>query len=240
MQLEQILGLLDEAGLPRGVGHYKLVLFGTPSTEAPWAWRFEGHHVSLNVSLAPGGISVTPSFFGANPAEVRSGPLTGFRVLGTEEDLARDLVMSLDDAQRGRAVISARAPADIFTGNINRERAQWNDWRKTLEPEGLPVAELNEVQQHWVRRILEEVVASYRSELSDAYLEGIDPEPLSFAWMGAVERGAPHYFRLQGKDFVFEYDNVQNDGNHVHSVWRNKAEDFGMGLLGEHYRTSHR
>lgn len=239
MQLEQVLDMLEQGGLPRSVDHYELVLFGTPSMQSPWAWRFEGHHVSLNVSVAPSGVAVTPSFFGSNPAEVRNGPLTGFRVHGAQEDIARELVASFSDAQRSRAIVSAQAPGDIFTGNIRRERVQWDEWKETLQPEGIRVANLNEVQKHWVRRILDEVVGNYRPELSAAYLRAIDVEDLSFAWMGSTERGAPHYFRLQGADFVFEYDNVQNDGNHVHSVWRSKSEDFGMKLLGNHYRTSH-
>ncbi len=239
MQLEQILGMLDTAGLPRGVGHYEVVLFGRPSTTEPWAWRFEGHHVSLNVAVAPAGVSVTPSFFGSNPAEVRSGPLTGFRVLGAEEDLGRELVTSLTAAQKAKAVVSDEAPRDIFTGNIGKPAEQWDAWRETLEPAGIAVAELNEVQQHWVRRILDEVVGVYRPELSAELLRAIDPKTLSFAWMGASERGAPHYFRLQGADFVFEFDNAQDNGNHVHSVWRDKSSDFGMRLLGEHYRASH-
>jgi hypothetical protein len=239
MQLEQILGMLDTAGLPRGVGHYEVVLFGKPSTTEPWSWRFEGHHVSLNVVVAPAGVTVTPSFFGSNPGEVRSGPLTGFRVLGAEEDLARDLVTSMSAGQRAKAVVSAEAPRDIFTGNINKPAEQWEAWRDSLQAVGIPVTELNEVQQHWVRRILDEVVGVYRPELSAELLSAIDPRTLSFAWMGATERGAPHYFRLQGADFVFEYDNVQDNGNHVHSVWRDKSKDFGMNLLGEHYRTSH-
>ena len=106
-------------------------------------------------------------------------------------------------------------------------------------PQGIGVGELNEVQQHWVRRILEEVVASYRPELSAGYLRSIDLASLSFAWAGSIERGEPHYFRLQSRDFVFEYDNVQDNGNHVHSVWRDKAEDFGAEILPAHYRTSH-
>jgi hypothetical protein len=239
MQLEQILGMLDTAGLPRGVGHYELVLFGKPSLTDPWSWRFEGHHVSLNVAVAPAAISVTPSFFGSNPAEVRSGPLTGFRVLGAEEDLARELVTSLTAAQRATAIVSAEAPRDSFAGYIGKPADQWDAWRETLQPAGIAVAELNEVQQHWVRRILDEDVGVYRPELSAEFLRGIDQQTLSFAWLGATERGAPHYFRLQGADFVFEYDNVQDNGNHVHSVWRSKSEDFGMRLLGEHYRTSH-
>ena len=240
MQLEQVLDMLEQGGLPRSVDHYELVLFGTPSMESPWGWRFEGHHVSLNVSVAPTGVAVTPSFFGSNPGEVRNGPLTGLRVLGTEEDIARDLVTSLSTAQRARAIVSQQAPGDIFTGNIRRARDQWDAWKQSLQPEGVRVSELNEVQKHWVRRILDEVVGNYRPELSTSYLSSIDVDTLSFAWMGSTERGAPHYFRLQGADFVFEYDNVQNEGNHVHSVWRSKSEDFGMRLLGAHYQSSHR
>ena len=239
MQLEQILGMLDTAGLPRGVGHYEVVLFGKPSLDTPWSWRFEGHHVSLNVVVAPAGVSVTPSFFGSNPAEVRSGPLTGFRALGPEEDLARDLVTSLTPAQRTKAVVSDQAPRDIFTGNNGKQPDQWEAWRTTLRPEGIAVSELNEVQQHWVRRLLDEVVGVYRPELSTQFLRNIDVGSLRFAWMGATEPGTPHYFRLQNESFVFEFDKVQDNGNHVHSVWRNKDEDFGMRLLPEHYRTSH-
>jgi hypothetical protein len=239
MQLEEILDVLDEVGFPRSVDHYRLVLFGTPAANAGWAWRFEGHHVSLSVAVSPDGVAVTPSFFGSNPAEIVAGPLAGFRVHGVVEDLARELMSSLSDAQRSRAVIAGRAPGEIFTANINKERSQWDAWRETLLPEGIAVRELNEVQQHWVRLILDEVVGNYRSEISTEYRERIDPIQLSFAWAGGVERHMPHYFRLQGSDFVFEYDNVQNAGNHVHSVWRSKSGDFGTRVLEHHYRTSH-
>jgi hypothetical protein len=239
MQLEQILGMLDTIGFPRGVGHYEIVLFGKPELDAPWSWRFEGHHVSLNVAVAPDGVAVTPTFFGSNPGEVRSGPLTGFRALGAEEDLGRELVRSLSDAQRRRAVVSSEAPRDILTGNLGKPPERWDEWQATVLPVGIPVAELNEVQRHWVRRILEEVVGVYRPELADAKLAAIDAASLSFAWMGSVERGAPHYFRLQGEDFLFEFDNVQDNANHVHSVWRDKRADFGRDLLGEHYRAAH-
>jgi hypothetical protein len=240
MQLEQILDMLDASGLPRSVDHYVLVLFGTPSMDAPWAWRFEGHHVSLNVAVAPDGVSVTPSFLGSNPAEVLAGPLAGFRVHGVNEDLGRELVTSLGDRQKSQAIISDQAPGEIFTGNIRKERSQWNAWRESLAPQGVAVSDLNEVQQHWVRRILDEVVGNYRPEISTAALQSIDPAELRFAWMGATERGEPHYFRLQGPDFVFEYDNVQNMGNHVHSVWRSKAGDFGEDILERHYQSAHR
>ncbi|MDX1563458.1 MAG: DUF3500 domain-containing protein, partial [Gammaproteobacteria bacterium] len=125
MQLEQILDMLDEGGLPRSVDHYGLVLFGEPSMTEPWAWRFEGHHVSLSVTVSPGGVAVTPSFFGSNPAQVVSGPLAGFRVHGAVEDLARELVDSLSDAERRVAVVADRAPGEIATANMNKPRSEW-------------------------------------------------------------------------------------------------------------------
>ncbi len=237
MRLEQILLDTDLAGFPRAVGHYKVVIFGDPS-EAQWAWRFEGHHVSLSVAVAGEDVTVTPSFFGSNPAEVRTGPLAGLRVHGHLEDLARQLVESLSAQQRSAAIVSQRAPSEIFATQVNVPRESWDDWLEAVAPEGVRVSELNEVQQHWVSRILTEVVNNYSDEIARQYREQIDVDSLSFAWMGATEEGAPHYFRLQGGDFLFEYDNVQNDANHVHSVWRSKSNDFGRNVLADHYLSS--
>lgn len=234
MRLEQILLDSDLAGFPRAIGHYKVVIFGDPS-EAEWAWRFEGHHVSLSVAVAGEDVTVTPSFFGSNPAEVRTGPLAGLRVHGHLEDLARQLVESLRGQQRAAAIVSERAPAEIFATQVNVARADWDDWLESVVAEGVRVGDLNEVQQHWVSRILDEVVNNYADEIARQYSAQIDIDSLSFAWMGATEEGAPHYFRLQGGDFLFEYDNVQNNANHVHSVWRSKVNDFGRDVLADHY-----
>jgi hypothetical protein len=239
MQLEQILDMLDQGGLPRSVDHYVLAIFGEPSLEAPWAWRFEGHHVSLSVAVTPDGIAVTPAFFGSNPAHVVSGPLTGFRVHGQVEDLARELVTSLDAGLRGQAIVADAAPGEIATANMNKPEAEWDAWRSTLVPVGVRVADLNEVQQYWVGLIIDEVIGNFQPAVQLAYRDALETGSLRFAWMGSTERGKPHYFRLQGADFLYEYDNVQNGGNHVHSVWRSKAGDFGADLLARHYAEAH-
>ncbi|MGW8369253.1 MAG: DUF3500 domain-containing protein [Gammaproteobacteria bacterium] len=240
MQLEQILDMLDEGGLPRSVDHYVLVVFGQPSMTEPWAWRFEGHHLSLNVVASPDGITVTPSFFGANPAQVVSGPLAGFRVHGELEDLGRDLVNSLSSEQAAAAILSERAPSEIATANMNKPAEEWDDWKSTVVPIGVQVTALNEVQQHWIRLMLQEIMGNYDEAIRRPYQDGLDWESLRFAWMGSTERGQPHYFRLQGEDFLFEFDNVQNNGNHVHSVWRSKSGDFGANVLAQHYQAAHR
>jgi hypothetical protein len=240
MQLEQILDMLDEGGLPRSVDHYGLVVFGQPSMSEPWAWRFEGHHLSLNVTVAPEGVAVTPSFFGSNPAQVVSGPLAGFRVHGELEDLGRDLVRSLSEDQADAVIVSDRAPSEIATANMNKPPQEWDTWKTTVVPVGIPVSALNELQQQWVRLILAEIIGNYDDTIGQPYRDDLDWESVHFAWMGSTERGEPHYFRLQGADFLFEFDNVQNDGNHVHSVWRSKSGDFGADLLSEHYQADHR
>jgi hypothetical protein len=61
-----------------------------------------------------------------------------------------------------------------------------------------------------------------------------------FAWAGGFEHGLPHYYRIQGPTFLIEYDNIQNNANHIHSVWRDFSGDFGADLLAEHYQGAHR
>jgi|TARA_Y100000994_G_C15693095_1_gene442323 hypothetical protein len=241
MQLEEVLNVQENIGLPRGNEQYWLTFFGTPSMEEHWGWRFEGHHVSLNIWVSPaGGIRVTPTFFGADPAEIRGGALAGFRPHSVVEDLGRDLILSLSEEDREVAILSDNAPMEILATPIFKARDDWETWRQTLQPEGVSVADLSGTQRHIVQRILNEVVTAYRPEISAAYLKTIQIDELSFAWMGSRERGGPHYYRLQGTDFVFEYDNVQGGANHVHTVWRSKRGDFGGDLLPEHYRMSHR
>jgi hypothetical protein len=191
------------------------------------------------VTVSPDGIAVTPSFFGSNPAQVLSGPLAGFRVHGKIEDLARELVTSFSAEQRAVAVVGAQPPREIATANLNKPRSEWAAWITTVEPIGIEVSALNEMQQHWVDLILDEVIGNYGDSIQQTYRASVASAAFKFAWLGGIERGEPHYFRLQGDDLIFEYDNTQNGGNHVHSVWRSKGNDFGVDLLAAHYAAEH-
>lgn len=246
MELDNVLEDLEFVGQPRGFENYYLTIFGAPSTDTPWSWRFQGHHLSLNVTLVGGDIAVTPSFLGATPAEIPTGFMAGLRTLRAEEDLGRRLARSLRPAQLKQAKVSDQAPRDLFTGNLDADafrlkaRKDWDSWRETVQPEGIAVADLDAEQRLIVQRIVNEVITTYRPEIANGYLKSIDILDLSFAWMGSLERRSPHYYRLQGGDFVFEYDNFQDDGNHIHTVWRSLSGDFGEDLLEAHYRESHR
>ena len=229
-QLEQILYEQEGRDI-RDPDLYFFMIFGEPGDGAAWGWRYEGHHISQNWTIVDGAVAAAPQFFGSNPAEVRGGPRQGLRVLGSEEDQARALLGSLDDAQRKAALVSDEAPSDILT------RAQP---RVTLlEDFGVAHKDLDADQQAALWSIVEEYAAAQPgpvaharlAEVRDAGLDGI-----RFVWMGGEARGEPHYYRIQGPTFLIEYDNTQGNANHVHSVWRDYAGDFGRDLLAEHYR----
>lgn len=236
MRLERLLDRRDTAGFPRGAGRYTVSIFGRPGTTAPWGWRFEGHHVSLNVTVASGEVSVTPTFLGASPATVRGGPHAGFRPLRHGRDLARELFLSLRQAQAEEALLSDTAPGDVLSTQFRKDPDRWDDWRSRLQPDGTPVAGFDPGQRVLVERLLDRVVGVYRPEIAAAYREEIDVDELWFAWMGSTGRGEPQYFRLQGPRFVFELDASQEDGDHVHTVWRDREADYGEDALRRHYR----
>ena len=231
--LEDILHVLENNSPRRNPELYFFSVFGTPGASAPWGWRVEGHHLSLNYTAATDSLSTTPAFFGANPAEVRSGPHAGLRVLAAEEDLARDLMAAFDDEQRARAIISDVAPDEIVTG-VARQ-ASLDGF------EGLPASAMTDVQRTLLRRLLEEYAHNMPHDVAHRQLRKIEEagfDSLHFAWAGTLERGGPHYYRIHGPTVLFEYDNTQNDANHVHTVWRDFEGDFGEDLLRRHYETS--
>jgi hypothetical protein len=230
IELELVLKELEMFGLLRDPEKYSVAIFGEPSAKAPWGWRFEGHHLSLNFTLmGDQAVADSPSFFGANPAQVPSGPRKGLRVLAEEEDEGRKLLEMLDAGQRNVAVIDTRTYGDIVTRN--------SDKVSPLENRGLEARAMNEAQKAQLRKLIETYAANFEASLRDARLarsaEGFDA--IRFAWAGATSKGKPHYYRVQGARFLIEYDASQDDGNHIHTVWRDFEGDFGRDLLREHY-----
>jgi Protein of unknown function (DUF3500) len=203
-------------------------------------WRFEGHHLSLNFTLAGDRMVVdTPSFLGANPATVPKGSRQGLRALAAEEDEARGLLASFTEEQRREAIFDSRTYGDIVTANAERV--------DPLNAVGIAAARLDESQRAQLLRLIEAYARTFEPGLAEARMArvrdgGIDA--IRFGWAGAVERGRQHYYRVQGPLFLIEYDASQNDGDHVHTVWRDFQGDFGRDLLRLHYEavenTSHR
>jgi hypothetical protein len=246
MDLETVLGEIERVQreqnpprqgatpLVRDPEKYFFSIFGTPSAKDTWGWRVEGHHVSLNFTVVNGTlVAGSPSFFGSNPAEVRDGPKKGLRILGAEEDAARALLDALDAPQREKATLAKVAPNDMVTMNKNDI--------DPLAPAGITADGLNAKQRDLLMKLIDvyagamagDIAADRLSRLRKAGLEKI-----AFAWAGPIERGQKHYYRIQGPTFLVEYDNTQNDGNHIHSVWRDFNGDFGRDLLREHVKST--
>jgi len=234
MKHENILRRIEtEKGIDatrRDPGLYYTSVFGTPGTAKPWGWRFEGHHLSLNVTQLPGQPPVVaPLFIGANPAKVPSGLEAGFRLLGAEEDLGRALITMLPEERRKQAMLSDTAFPEIVTGNDPRVRP--------LALEGLAAADMKPDEQRALRRIIELYTGRVNPASAKDLLARMDHAgfgKVRFGWAGGIEPGQKHYYRVHGPTLLIEYDNTQNDANHVHTVYRDLERDFGGDVLRQH------
>ncbi len=241
IELETVLGALErEGGRANGPRRdpelYWFAVFGGPSEAAPWSWRVGGHHVAIHMTVAGGrSVGSTPSFLGANPAVVPSGPTAGRRTLLGEEGLARELLSSLSPAQRDVAVVDPVAPPEILTGNSARADAR-------SVPRGIRYDDLHGAARQGLERLIRHYLGRATDSIAEAdwrsaVVDGL-PET-SFAWAGPIEPGLGHYYAVHGPRLLIEYDNTQNGANHIHAVWRDLANDWGEDLLAAHYRTGH-
>lgn len=233
---------------------YYLSFFGRPGFEDTWGWRFLGHHLSLSYTIVEQRwLSVTPTNFGAQPAT--AGVLAPCAL---EEDRAFALLHSLSPEQHDRAVVHTVAPADYATRQVPFiGKVEYPDhidlgipWyqitdedREALkfvkdEPKGVCGSALTTQQGDALVELVGTYLRRMPDELAGKQLARVEREGLGnlwFCWAGGEKRGTPHYFRIQGSHLLIEFDNAIDDGNHIHSMWRDYRNDLGHDLLAEHY-----
>lgn len=240
MELENVLKHIEDRKADdhyRDPGKYNLTIFGIPADNTTWGWRFEGHHICFNFSAKDKKlVSGTPGFFGANPAVVRSGPHKGLQVLKEETETGFALLHSLTKEELKKAIIDTTAPGDILTFASRKAIIE--------NPAGILYSEMNPKQQEQLLGLINVYVHRYTKLFADEMLKEIQRaglKNLRFAWAGYNQPDAarPYYYRIQGPTIIIEYDNSQNNANHVHSVLRDLKNDFGGDLLLEHYKTDH-
>ena len=226
--LESLLAEMEKNPTYRDPKKYAITLFGEPKADGTWGWSFEGHHVSVNFTIVDGkSISCTPSFLGANPGEVKEGKMKGTQPLAKEENLARALATALKEAEMP-VVYTDQAPAEILTG-ADRKVTQ-------LEQVGVSISEMTDAQQRGLLNLIGEYANRYRREVANKAMGRVreDLESIQFGWAGSLAPGEAYYYRIQGKQFLIEACNIQNNANHIHTVWRDFDGDFGRDALGEH------
>ena len=243
IELEKVLLIIENNrnkmsdGSPmRDPLNYHFCIFGEPSPTDFWGWRFEGHHISLNFTSSEGMIiSSTPSFFGSNPGIVKIEEQRGKEVLKAETDLGFKLVNSLSEDQLKIARFSDTAPREIITGNKHKV--------DLIEPKGISFIALTENQKKTFMELLNVYIDNYEFGFAKTLRDKINKagiEKLYFAWAGGLKRGIGHYYRIQGPMLLIEYDNIQNNANHVHSVVRDLTNDFAEDKLRSHYQKEHK
>lgn len=213
---------LDIISLQNDLGNdpdlYYVTIFGTPGVE-PWGWRWEGHHLSRRFNVVNGKISVTPFFLGAWPTINNAG----LKAMEREEWAARELITSFDQTQRARVIFQSNVPGNHATQN--------QAYVKPLKTVGVAAAELNTDGQALIMEVVQKYLNTLPDVIAAAHLERLrnaGVENIYFAWAGSIAAQQPYYYRLQGPTFLLEHDNSRNRGTHIHSVWRDFAEDFGQ------------
>jgi len=235
MSLEDVLKIMEkDNGQRRNPEKYYFSIFGTPCDQGTWGYRVEGHHVSQNYTVVNGRVVDAPSFFGSNPAEVKQGPRAGLRTLLQEDDLGLAMVATLDAEQRKVAIVDQTAYKDIITFN-NRTAAL------SGQPSGLLASKMNARQLDALLALTEVYARNVPDQLAEAREELIKQagRNIYFAWAGGINKGDPHYYRVQASSFLIEFDMTQDNANHIHSVWRDAQNDFGDDVLKTHYQESH-
>lgn len=231
--LEQVLYEMSGNSAMRDPGQYYVAIYGDPLKDSLWLWSFEGHHLSLNFIICDEVVSIAPQFLGASPATIKRGPRKGERALKNEEDLGFELINSMSASQKNSAIFRTRAYPEIVTFNDKEV--------SPLEPVGIKTGDLNADQKALLIALINEYVSVMPEEEARAKLEGLKQEELDeirFGWAGGLKPGEPHYYRIQGKTFLIEFDNTQQGANHIHSVWRDFDGDFGRDLIRDHYKQS--
>lgn len=213
-------------------GNYFISVWGKPGTKEVWGLNFGGHHMALSLTSDGKNVSMSPYFIGTDPSEVKVGKYAGLRVLSKEEDYGFMLINALTDSQKAVAILKQNVPKDIITSPQSKQRI--------TDYYGIPASEFTADQKTMLTLLIQEYTHNFEHQKAHQLFDKITKsgfDKVYFAWIGSLDNNKPHYYIINGPDFLIEYDNVgfQNDGNHIHAILREKGQDFGDDMLKRHY-----
>ncbi len=228
--LENYLAEVENNPIKRDPTKYYLAFYGTPHQDSLWAWSFEGHHISLNFTIGKNEIAFAPAFWGSNPGIVPDGAEKGKLILKSDHNLGLELIHSLTPQQLSTTLISSKTYGDILSLNKAEVRP--------FENNGISFSQLKPSQKELLKTIVYHHLDRMKKGVAQKAIERLEKEDwdrITFSWAGEMEKLTPYYYRIQGQSFLIEYDNSQNNANHIHVVWREFEGDFGKDLIREHY-----
>jgi hypothetical protein len=233
MNNEYYLKELEPDMIHRIPENHFIAFYGTPAKDSIWGWKFSGHHIALNFTVVNNQLALTPIFFGVYPAEIKEGKSKGRRIIKDEEDIGFELINMLSNEQKSKAIFQSKAFSDIVTTNAIQVGP--------LTPVGIVAKDLTAQQKNILNKLIVSHLSSMPARIAEMRMKRIvaeDFNQLRFGWAGGLLKGVPHYYRIQGKTFLIEFDNTTHNANHIHIVWRDFDGDFGVDLLNEHYKKS--
>ncbi len=233
MNNEYYLKELEPNMIHRIPENHFIAFYGEPAKDSVWGWKFSGHHIALNFTIVNNQLALTPIFFGVYPAEIKAGQNKGRRIIKDEEDIGFELINMLTSEQKAQAIFQSKAFSDIVTTNAIQVGP--------LTPVGIVAKNLTTQQKNILNKLIVSHLSSMPTTIAEMRMKRIvaeDFNQIRFGWAGSLLKGVPHYYRIQGKTFLIEFDNTTHNANHIHIVWRDFDGDFGVDLLNEHYKKS--
>ncbi len=233
MNNEYYLKALEPDMIHRIPENHFITFYGTPAKDSVWGWKFSGHHIALNYTIVNNQLALTPIFFGVYPAEIKAGQNKGRRIIKEEEDIGFELINMLASEQKATAIFQSKSFSDIVTTNAIQVGP--------LTPVGIVAKDLTTQQKNILNKLIVSHLSSMPTKIAEMRMKRIvseDFNQIRFGWAGSLIKGVPHYYRIQGKTFLIEFDNTTHNANHIHIVWRDFNGDFGVDLLNEHYKKS--
>jgi Protein of unknown function (DUF3500) len=233
MNNEYYLKELEPNMIHRIPENHFIAFYGTPAKDSVWGWKFSGHHIALNFTVVNNQLALTPIFFGVYPAEIKEGNNKGRRIIKDEEDIGFELINMFTNEQKAKAIFQSKAFNDIVTTNAIQVGP--------LTPAGIVAKDLTIQQKNILNKLIVCHLSSMPANIAEMRMKRIvaeDFNQIRFGWAGGLVKGVPHYYRIQGKTFLIEFDNTTHNANHIHIVWRDFDGDFGVDLLNEHYKKS--
>ena len=233
MNNEYYLKELEPTMIHRIPENHFISFYGTPGKDSVWGWKFSGHHIALNYTIVNNQLALTPIFFGVYPAEVKEGKNKGRRIIKEEEDIGFELINMFSNEQKTKAIFQSKAFSDIVTTNAIQVGP--------LTPVGIVARDLTTQQKNILNKLIVSHLSSMPANIAEMRMKRIvaeDFNQIRFGWAGGLLKGVPHYYRIQGKTFLIEFDNTTHNANHIHIVCRDFDGDFGVDLLKEHYKKS--
>jgi Protein of unknown function (DUF3500) len=204
-----------------GNQNYWFTIFGTPDPNKIWSWKFEGHHISLNFTYSPKGVTCTPMFVGINPALITSGAYSGYRLMFEENDFGNQLFNDLSVHLKQKATIREHPKdADVMTQVGNEAHLK--------DKKGVFYTEMTPKQQLLVENIMRAWVENLNPILAKEKMKRIlaHKNKLIFTWQGTQNANDLHYYSIKTDHFIIEFTNRDGGIYHYHTLWRDLSEDF--------------